>query len=223
MGKLIVFEGTDGSGKATQTELLYRYLAEKAFPVKKVEFPNYQSPSSGLIKMYLRGDFGAHPNDVSPYVASTFYAVDRFAGFKTEWGNFYNEGGLILADRYTTSNLIHQMSKIADPVDREKFAAWLVDLEYKKFQLPEPDCVIFLDVPPDISRALIAERAAAGGTREPRDIHETDQEYLTLSYQTSLRLAEKYGWLRIPCTEKGGLKDIDSIHRGICQAVKSYL
>ena len=107
-GKLYVIEGLDGSGKATQSQLLYESFARKGLPVRKVSFPNYESDSSALVRMYLRGDFGRDPSDVNAYAASSFYAADRFAGYKADWGPFYEEGGIIIADRYTTSNAIHQ-------------------------------------------------------------------------------------------------------------------
>ena len=120
-GKLIVIEGLDSSGKQTQTELLCKALSEKGIPVKKISFPCYDSDSSALVKMYLAGKFGQNAEDVNPYAASSFYAVDRYASFKTDWSEHYNNGGIVVADRYTTSNMIHQAGKISDLVERDKY------------------------------------------------------------------------------------------------------
>src|SRR5690554_3017784 len=158
MGKLICIEAGDGSGKETQTNRLLQRLQESNYKVRKVTYPNYDSESSSLIKMYLRGDFGSRPGDVNPYVASTFYAVDRYASYKKEWESFYREGGIILADRYTTSNMIHQAAKIADLALREEYLDWLWHFEFDMFGLPKPDCVIFLDMPPVFSSQLIQNR-----------------------------------------------------------------
>ena len=143
-GKLIIIEsGSDASGKATQTKKLVERLSNEYKNIRKVEYPNYESESSALVKMYLRGDFGKNPSDVDPYVASTFYAADRYASFKTEWEEFYNNGGIVIADRYTTSNMVHQASKM-DKEDRDKYLDWLVDYEFNLYKIPKPDCVIFL-------------------------------------------------------------------------------
>ena len=135
MGKLIVFEGTDGSGKSTQFSLLTRRLEARGVDFRTMVFPQYTEPSSALIRMYLGGEFGARPSDVNAYTASTFYAVDRFAAFRKVWGEYYRNGGLMLSDRYTTSNAVHQASKEPEQ-DREKFFAWLYDLEYRHMGLP---------------------------------------------------------------------------------------
>ncbi|VBB06589.1 thymidylate kinase [Lucifera butyrica] len=218
-GKLIIIEAGDGSGKATQTEKLYLRLQKEGKRVKKVEFPDYRSPSSALIKMYLNGEFGSQPGDVSPYVASTFYAVDRYASFKKDWQDFYYSGGIILADRYTTSNMVHQAVKIPGDADKQKFLEWLWNFEFQLFQLPVPDCVLFLDVPPEYSRKLIRERANKSGEGQP-DIHERDEDYLSRCYASYRLVAAKYCWQTISCTENGRLKSIDEIHAAIYDAVK---
>lgn len=144
-GKLIIIEsGSDASGKATQSERLYERLISEGKKCMKITFPDYESDSSALVKMYLNGDFGKNPNDVSPYVSSTFYAADRYASYKTKWGEFYNSGGIIISDRYTTSNMVHQAAKIESP-EKEKFLEWLYDLEFNIYGIPTPDEVIFLD------------------------------------------------------------------------------
>ena len=152
MGKLIIFEGLDGSGKGTQAELACQNLHSKGYDPLKISFPDYDSPSSALVKMYLSGEFGQRPDDVNAYAASTFYAVDRFASYKTKWGNVYRQNGLIISDRYTTSNAVHQCSKLP-PMHWDGFLEWLFEFEYKKLGLPAPDAVVYLAVDPDVSRS----------------------------------------------------------------------
>lgn len=223
MGKLIIIEAGDGSGKATQTQKLFDRLKDEALKVKKVSFPNYESPSSALIKMYLSGDFGEKAEDVNPYVASTFYAVDRFASFKTEWKDFYETGGIVLADRYTTSNMVHQASKIKDAKALDAYLDWLQHFEYTLFQLPEPDMVIFLDMPPEYSRMLMAERNNKFTGDTEKDIHEKDKDHLEDAYFNAKAVAEKYGWVQIPCTEQGQIKSIEEIHELIFKKVSEIL
>jgi len=215
-GKLIVIEGGDGSGKATQAKLLYNRLKTDNYKVKKVEFPDYQSDSSALIKMYLNGEFGTSPNDVNPYVASTFYTVDRYASYKKEWKDFYLKGGIILADRYTTSNMVHQAAKINNTEERKEYLNWLWDLEYKKFKLPVPDCVIFLDMPPQFSQALISDRHDKSEDKE-KDIHERNSEYLRHSYNNACEIRTEYGWDIVYCVSGGRLRSIEDIHADICK------
>jgi len=223
-GKLIVIEaGGDASGKATQTKKLFSRLKENKFNIRKVEYPNYKSNSSALAKMYLNGEFGYRPEDVNAYAASTFYAVDRFASYVKEWKSYYENGGIILADRYTTSNMVHQASKIDDEAERNKYLDWLWDLEFIKLGLPVPDMVIFLDVPPVITNNLISNRnnKITGGAK--KDIHESDKEYLGKSYLNACRIAEKYGWKRIVCTVDSYLRSIDDIHNEIYDYVSKNL
>ncbi|HVJ50351.1 thymidylate kinase [Desulfitobacterium sp.] len=221
-GKLIIIEAGDGSGKATQTLKLYEKLSQDNFPVKKVEFPNYDSPSSALVKMYLNGSFGRDPNDVNPYVASTFYTVDRFASFKTEWEAFYREGGIILADRYTTSNMVHQAAKIPEVQERHQYLAWLKEFEYKMFGLPEPDLVIFLDMPPEYSLKLIELRSERSSI--PKDIHEKSPAYLRKSYENALEIANFENWTRINCINQDQtIKSVEEIHQDVYRVVKASL
>lgn len=221
-GKLIVIEAGDGSGKATQTKLLYDKLASSDYKVQKIEFPDYQSDSSALIKMYLNGEFGDDPNDVNPYVASTFYAVDRYASYKKVWEGFYQQGGIILADRYTTSNMVHQAAKIENPAEREDYLRWLWDLEFVKFKLPVPDCVIFLDMHPEFSQVLINRRSDQQGNRE-KDIHERNYDYLLHSYNNAAGIREAYGWTKVECIHKGVLRDKEDIHEEIYRIVKGII
>ena len=160
MGQLIIIEGGDGSGKATQTAKLLERLQAEGYPVRSVSFPNYDSPAAEPIKMYLRGDFGKEANSVNAYVASTLYAIDRFASYRQDWQAFYEAGGIIIADRYTTSNMVHQMIKYTDGEERKTFLQWLDQLEYDLYGLPRPDAVILLDMPLSLSKSLLAERTA---------------------------------------------------------------
>ncbi|WP_042278152.1 dTMP kinase [[Clostridium] dakarense] len=218
-GKLIIIEsGSDASGKATQTKKLYERLLKDGYNIKKVEYPNYKSESSALVKMYLRGDFGDKPSDVDPYVSSTFFAADRYASYKTEWEEFYCNGDIILADRYTTSNMVHQASKM-DKEDRDKYLDWLTDYEFNMYKIPKPDCVIFLDVPIEFSQKLMENRKNKFTGEDKKDIHESDIKYLEDSYNNSLYIADKYKWKKINCVENNELRSIDSIHEDIYQVV----
>ena len=212
-GKLIIIEAGDGCGKATQTEKLVSRLVADGKNAKKIEFPDYQSPSSALIKMYLQGDFGQNPRDVNPYAASSFYAVDRYASFKKNWEKFYQQGGIVVCDRYTTSNMVHQAVKIAASNERDAYLNWLWDLEFVKFGLPVPDAVIFLDMPPEYSLRLIQERAGQSGSAA--DIHEGNIAYLADCYAGYREVAAKYHWHQVPCVADGQLRSIERIHADI--------
>ena len=147
MGYLFVIEGTDGSGKQTQFEKLQVAFDRDNIDYMIASFPNYDSPSSSLVKMYLSGEFGENAKDVSPYIASTFYAVDRYATYKKDLEEYYENGGIIIVDRYTTANMVHQAGKISDEKEREKFINWLFDLEFNIYGLPKPSRVFFLNIP----------------------------------------------------------------------------
>lgn len=221
-GKLIIIEAGDGSGKATQTEKLYQRLLAEQYKARKVSFPNYQSNSSALIKMYLNGEFGSTPEAVNPYAASSFYAVDRYASYKQDWGEFYRSGGIIIADRYTTSNMVHQAVKIADKQEKSIFLDWLWDLEFIKFGLPIPDAVLFLDMPPAYSLKLRQERAKKIGEETP-DIHERNEGYLKTCYENYCAIADKYQWQKINCVSGEGLKTVDEIHDNVYMVVQRLL
>lgn len=218
-GKLIVLEACDGSGKATQTKKLYERLIDEGYDVLKVEYPNYESDSSALIKMYLNGEFGDKPEDVNAYAASTFYAVDRYASFKKQWKSFYDKGGIILADRYTTSNMVHQAAKIDNLEEKDKFLNWLWDLEFNLMGLPVPDIVIFLNMPPEYSKELIFNRKNKFTGEEEKDIHEKNEDFLIHSYENACAIAKKYNWDRIDCVSNGNIKTIDEIHDKIYEAI----
>ena len=217
-GKLYVIEGVDGSGKATQTELLYQALLAEGKPVRKVSFPDYDSPSSSLIKMYLNGEFGTDPQSVNAFATSVFFAVDRFASFRKDWQEFYENGGIIIADRYVTSNLVHQAGKISDAAEKERYIQWLSDLEYNIFGLPKPDCVIFLDMPPAYSLKLRQQRneLKQGLTA---DIHEADQTYLQNAYENAIGIAKHQKWHTISCVTDDKIRTIEDIHAEIVRTI----
>lgn len=220
MGKIIVIEGLDGSGKATQTKMLYEKLADRGINVKKLEFPDYSNPSSSLVKMYLGGDFGSKPEDVNAYAASAFYAVDRIASFLQFWKNDYADGAVFLSDRYATSNIIYQMSKVADG-QRDAFIEWQDDFEYDKLGLPRPDEVVYLDVEPEVSQKLIEKRY--GGDVSKKDLHENNFEFLLSCRRSALYAAEKCGWKIIKCCENGTIKPIEKISAEIEKAIEGVL
>ena len=220
MGKLIVIEGTDGSGKSTQFKMLSEHLEKDGIGFKHLEFPRYKEESSALIRMYLGGQFGTKPSDVNAYAASSFYAVDRYASYKMDWGQWYEEGGLVLSGRYTTSNAVHQASKV-EGADREKFLQWLYDFEYDKLQLPRPDLTIYLDVPTDYTEKLLRSREQATNTNA--DIHEQDTQYLATCRECGRAAAEFYGWTVIQCVCGGKMRTIEDIHEEIYAAVKQCL
>ena len=219
-GKLIAIEGLDGSGKATQAKLLAGYLAAQGLAVREVSFPNYGSDSSALVKMYLAGQFGQHPDDVNAYAASSFYAVDRYASFLRFWRKDYLSGATIVADRYTTSNAVYQMEK-TPPEDWNKYLAWLQDYEYGKLQLPRPDLVLFLDMPTEISQRLLSGRYA--GDERKKDLHESNVEFLTRCRRTALYAAEAMGWHTVSCSQEGAPRKIEDIQRDIREIVSQKL
>lgn len=215
MGKLIIIEGSDGSGKETQTNLLYKKLKNRNLNIKKISFPNYESPASTPLKMYLAGEFGQNVDDVNTYAASTFFAVDRYASYKQDWETFYNNKGIIISDRYTTSNMVHQASKIENEGEKQEYLDWLIDLEWNKLKLPTPDVVIFLDVSPELSQKLMSDRKNKITGEEKKDIHEDNYEYLKKSYYNALKLAKKYNWVIVSCETNGTLKNIEEINEDI--------
>ncbi len=222
MGKLFILEGGDGSGKATQTAALKQRLEADGYKVMAVTFPDYESDSSALVRMYLRGDFGTAPNDVNPYVASAFYAVDRFASFRMTWKSFYDAGGIVLADRYTTSNMVHQMVKYTNPKEREDFLTWLVDFEFNKFGLPIPHKVFLLDVPLSVTETLMAKRQHKTGGATG-DIHEMDRDYLKRCHNAYDELVVRFQWERIACTKNELMRSVTDIHEEIYGKIKTLL
>ncbi len=211
-GKLIVIEGLDGSGKGTQAAELAKNLAAGGAPVRKVSFPDYASDSSALVKMYLSGQFGKDPQDVNAYAASTFYAVDRFASFKRDWGGFYEGGGIVVADRYTTSNAVHQCSKL--PQEQwDAFLAWLFDFEYHLLGIPSPDLVVYLSVDPAVSQRLMTGRYQGDESR--KDIHEGNLAYLRRSRLAAEYCSSRLGWRQIECCRGGQMRTVEAIQADI--------
>ena len=219
MGKLFVIDGTDGSGKQTQFDLLKKHLTEDGIEYKTVSFPNYDSPSSSLVKMYLSGEFGENAKDVSPYIASTFYAADRYATFKKELQEYYENGGVILADRYTTANMVHQAGKITDEEEREKYLNWLFDLEFNIYGLPVPTEVFFLNMPPKKVEELIKNRENKFTHSDKKDIHERDSKHLEDSYNAACSLVGKYNWNEIKCVKENEIRTREDIHNEIYNIV----
>lgn len=215
-GKLIVIEGLDGSGKATQAELLYKALSEQGRQVRKVSFPDYASSSSALVKMYLAGEFGGDPSNVNAYAASTFYAVDRYAGYKKDWGKFYEDGGVIVADRYTTSNAVHQCSKLPEG-EWERFLDWLFEFEYRLLGIPAPDAVIYLQTDPEVSQRLMTGRYH--GDESKKDIHESNRRYLDRSRKAAEYCADRLGWKTVHCVKDGTMRSVEEIHAEVMSAV----
>ena len=214
-GRLVVIEGLDGSGKATQTALLCEALTQNGVRLKRVSFPDYQEKSSALVKMYLGGELGAHPQEVNAFAASSFYAVDRFASYVRHWRSDYASGSLIVADRYTTSNMVYQMTKLPRS-EWDSYLDWVRDFEYNKLGLPAPNAVIYLDMPLEISQRLLRERY--GGDEAKKDLHEQDTAFLAACRQSALYCAEKLGWLVVPCAENGQIKPAQQIHAEIMES-----
>ena len=219
-GRLNVYEGTDGSGKATQTALLCQTLAERGIPFRRLEFPRYREESSALIRLYLAGAFGSKPEDVNAYAASTFYSVDRYASYRQDWGPFYENGGLVIADRYTTSNAVHQTPKLPQE-QREQFLDWLFDFEYRLLGLPRPSRVVYLDVPTELSEQMMRRREQQ--THTTADIHEQDEAYLRACRESAELIVRRCGWEKISCAQNSALRPAEEIHREVLQRLEGLL
>jgi len=209
---LIVFEGVDSSGKETHSRKVYERLIEEGYPAKKISFPNYESRAAGALKMYLDGEFGKNPGDVNPYAASTFYAIDRFASYKREWAEEVASGRIIIADRYTMSNMIHQGAKFDKEAELYEYIGWLCDLEFEKFKLPQPDEVIFLDMPMEFRIELLKTRGEKVEGRREKDIHESDMEYMRKAHLCAQKIACEQGWRRVSVVKDNALRQIDDVH-----------
>ncbi len=222
-GKLFVIDGTDGSGKQTQLQKLKERFDKEKIDYKLVSFPNYDSPSSSLVKMYLNGEFGTDAQAISPYIASTFFAADRYATFKTQFEEYYKSGGIILADRYTTANMVHQAGKIKDEQEREKFLKWLWDFEFGLYGLPVPTEVFFLNMPFEYSQKLMENRENKITHGEKKDIHESNKQHLQDAYNEACKLVKKYNWCEIKCIRDGNIRTIEDIHEEIFGKVERYI
>ena len=220
MAKLIIIEGLDGCGKSTQTALIKDFFETNKITYRAIKLPDYDSPSSTLVKMYLNGDFGKNAGDVNAYAAGAFYAVDRYASFKLDWEQDYNTKDVILADRYATSNSIYQMEKINEK-NWDAYLDWSADFEYEKIGIPRPDAVIFLDMPVEISQKLMTQRY--NGDEEKKDVHESNVEFLRRCRKSALYAAEKQNWHVVPCSEGNEPRTIDQIKDDIQKIVKKEL
>ena len=223
MGKIIVIEGTDSSGKETQTKLLYERIKKINEKTIKISFPNYDSPACEPVKMYLAGAFGTDAVKVNPYPVSTMYAIDRYASYKQDWGKSYEEGYIIVTDRYVTSNMIHQASKIQSEEEKEEYLKWLIDLEYKKNQIPEPDIVIFLKMPIDKAKELMANRNNKIDGSMKKDIHEINEDYLKKSYKNATKISQKFNWYEVECVENNRIKSIEEINDEIFKKIEKLI
>ncbi len=223
MGKLFVIDGTDGSGKQTQFQQLQESLLKDGIDYKVVSFPNYDSPSSALVQMYLSGEFGENAKEISPYIASTFYAADRYATFQTGYKKYYEDGGIILADRYTTANMVHQAGKIKDEKEREKFLNWLWDFEFNLYGLPVPSEVFFLNMPVEKSIELMKDRENKFTHQEKKDIHERDINHLKDAYEAACDVSKKYNWYEIKCVKNNEIRTIEDIHQEIYNELKKHI
>ena len=224
LGKIIVIEGTDSSGKETQSNLLFEELKQQGFNVKKISFPNYDSPACEPVKMYLAGEFGEDALNINPYPVSTMYAIDRYASYKKEWEEFYKTGGILITDRYTTSNMVHQASKIKDKVEKERYLEWLKDLEYEKIGIPKPNLVIFLNMPTESAIELMAERKNKITGETLKDIHEKDEEYLKKSHENACEIAKQEGWKEVLCVSLNNkikkIKTVEEIRKEVISIVE---
>ena len=223
MGKLFVIDGTDGSGKQTQLEMLKERLTKDGIDYKIVSFPNYDSPSSSLVKMYLAGEFGNDAKKISPYIASTFYAADRYATFQTGYKDYYEKGGIILADRYTTANMVHQAGKIKDREERKKFLDWLCDFEFNLYGLPVPTEVFFLNMPVEKSIELMKNRENKFTHDVKKDIHERDKSHLVDAYNAACDVAKEYNWYEVRCVKCDNIRTIKDIHEEIYGVIKKHM
>ena len=217
---LVVLEGLDGSGKGTQAKLLAQALAGRGVPLRPVTFPDYSSPSSSLVRMYLNGEFGSAPEDVNAYAASAFYAVDRFASFRKDWGEDYRQGKLILCDRYATSNMVYQMGKVPRE-EWDRYLAWVEDFEYQKLGIPRPDLVLYLDMPIEVSQKLLLERYH--GDSGKKDIHESHLDFLRACRESAHYAGQRLGWREIPCAKEGEPLPVEEIHQAVLAAVEPLL
>ena len=217
--KLIVIDGIDGSGKETQANLLKEYLESENYSVRKISFPDYNNPSSALVKMYLHGEIG-DANNINVYAASGFYASDRYISYKTDWGKDVNDKDFIIADRYTTSNIIHQMTRLEES-EKKAYIDWLYDYEYKKMGLPCPNLIIYLDMPPKITKKLIEKRY--NGDNNKKDILEKDYDYMEKCRTSALYAAKQLNWTIIPCFENEEPLPISVIQEKVRGCVNKFL
>lgn len=223
-GTVLVFEGTDGSGKQTQSQKCFEALVAKGVSVRMMSFPQYENPSSALVKKYLDGEFGENAKDVDAYKASSFYAIDRFVAFDEDLRRFLHEGGVLILDRYTTSSLLHQGGKIRDVGEREAFFDWVESLEYETYQLPRPKKVFYLMVPPWKNMSLMENRQHRFENSTKKDIHERDFDHLAEAFENGMYLVESRGWELVHCLdEEKHMRSIEDIHEEVMRHVWTLL
>lgn len=218
--RLIAIDGLDASGKMTQTELLKDLLEDMGVPYRYLSFPTYDDDYSSHVNMYLKGRFGDDPEIVNPFAASSFFAADRYCSFMLDWKKDYESGKIILANRYTSANAVHQLSKL-NPEQYDEFLGWLMDYEYNKLSIPKPDAVVYLCVPPEVSEKMIQHRCDETGAE--KDIHENNKKHLENSYRAALYSSEKLGWIKIDCAKDGSLKSREEIHNEIVERLKDII
>lgn len=218
--RLIAIDGLDASGKMTQTELLERRIAETGLPYRHLSFPTYDGEYSAHVKMYLSGRFGEDPEAVNPFAASSFFGADRYCSYMLDWKEDYDAGHIVLANRYTSANAVHQLSKL-DVSEYDGFLDWLMDYEYNKLSIPKPDAVIYLCVPPEVSQKMIQHRCDETGAE--KDIHESNKRHLENSYRAALYSAERLGWIKIDCARNGELRPREEIHAEIVERLKDII
>lgn len=217
---LIVIDGLDGSGKGTQSRKLTDWLTGRGIPARRIDFPRYGQKSAALVEGYLHGELGQNPEDTGGYACATFYAVDRYWSYRTDWGEAYRRGDFIIADRYTTANAVHQCEKL--PREQwDAFLDWLWDNEYNKLGIPRPDRILYLEMRPDLSRRLIDGRAATEG--RAKDIHEADPDYLRRCYRAALHAADYLGWTVIKCYEGDEIRSIEDIFAEMLEKIADLL
>ena len=215
MGKLFVIDGLDGSGKGTQTGKLAEYLTQKGIKARRISFPAYGTRGAALVEGYLAGELGGKPDDTGAYATSTFYGIDRYWSYRTDWGKFYHEPDtVIICDRYTTANAVHQCSKLPRE-EWDNYLDWLWDNEYNKLGIPRPDKICYLEMRPDLSRRLVEERTVKEGRKI--DIHERDWEYLDRCYDAALYASDYLGWEKITCYEGDTIRSVDDIFAELLQ------
>ena len=219
-GKIIVLEGLDGCGKSTQLELAFKVLSDMGIPCRLVSFPNYSSPSGEIITRYLGGSIPCE-GETGAFAASSFYAADRYISYVTDWKKDYESGFVILCGRYSTSNAIYQMTKMPEE-RREEYLSWLCDFEYDKLGLPQPDLVIFLDMPLEVSQQLLTERY--GGDERKKDIHESDLDYMRQCRESAMHAARHFGWSMVSCSDDGlTALPVGEIHERTVKIIKDMI
>lgn len=217
MGRFIAIDGLDGSGKGTQSEILVKWLEQQGKKVRVLSFPVYENESSVFVRMYLEGKLGKKPSDTNAYAASMFFATDRYVSYRTDWKKDIDDPDTyVVANRYTTANAVHQLSKLPKE-EWEGFLSWLWDFEFGKLGLPEPDLVLYLELPPVLSLSLVKSRSDTTGQK--MDIHELDTAYMDKCYDAALYSCQRLGWKQIKCYEGDKIRTREDIAGEIAEEV----